>query len=308
MIAPRNCSSSAPAPAASSRCRRRIPPDASTPSSGRAPVLRNRRPAFAAYDPVDCKPVRASLPDGLTGRWRLALPVPRRTPWTPPIAPRCPTTGPCTPQPAVTDQDRTIRHELDRDLSSGRSRYSPRPPVPHKLAPYTGIIAARLEEFPELSTKRLFDEVRAAGYPGGYSRVRDYVRSVRPRRAATSRRCSFQLPEVCSFRLPLTHLERVDTPRQTPCPQKPRPNAGLLGGESRIWRADAHPDGVDWRSKGADFWTSSTTTRVARSATLSAGRKKGAACSRMPRLRIPRNGPFGGSTARRPHRPGASPR
>ena len=70
---------------------------------------------------------------------------------------------------------------MDRDLSSGGARYSPRPAVPHKLAPYTGIIEARLEEFPGLSAKRLFDEVRAAGYPGGYSRVRDYVRAVRPR-------------------------------------------------------------------------------------------------------------------------------
>ena len=71
--------------------------------------------------------------------------------------------------------------QLDRDLSSGGGRYSPRPAVPHKLAPYTGIIEARLEEFPGLSAQRLFDEVRAAGYPGGYSRVRDYVRAVRPR-------------------------------------------------------------------------------------------------------------------------------
>ena len=62
-----------------------------------------------------------------------------------------------------------------------KARYAPRPAVPHKLAPYTGIIEARLEEFPGLSAKRLFDEVRAAGYPGGYSRVRDYVRAVRPR-------------------------------------------------------------------------------------------------------------------------------
>ena len=61
--------------------------------------------------------------------------------------------------------------QLDRDLSSGGGRYSPRPAVPHKLAPYTGIVEARLEEFPGLSAKRLFDEVRAAGYPGGYSRV-----------------------------------------------------------------------------------------------------------------------------------------
>ena len=32
-----------------------------------------------------------------------------------------------------------------------------------------------------LSAQRLFDEVRAAGYAGGYSRVRDYVHEVRPR-------------------------------------------------------------------------------------------------------------------------------
>ena len=71
--------------------------------------------------------------------------------------------------------------QLDRDLASGGARYAPRPAVPHKLAPYTGIIEARLEEFPGLSAQRLFDEVRAAGSPGGYSRVRDYVRAVRPR-------------------------------------------------------------------------------------------------------------------------------
>ena len=71
--------------------------------------------------------------------------------------------------------------QLARDLGSGGSRYSPRPAVPHTLDPYTGIIDTRLAEFSGLSAKRLFDEVRAAGYPGGYSRVRDYVRAVRPR-------------------------------------------------------------------------------------------------------------------------------
>ena len=59
-----------------------------------------------------------------------------------------------------------VTGQLDRDLSSGDSRYSPRPPVPHKLDPYAGIIDSRLEEFPGLSAQRLFDEVRAAGYAG----------------------------------------------------------------------------------------------------------------------------------------------
>ena len=52
--------------------------------------------------------------------------------------------------------------QLDRDLSTGGSRYAPRPPAPHKLAPYTGIIEARLEEFPGLSAQRLFDEATIA--------------------------------------------------------------------------------------------------------------------------------------------------
>ena len=56
--------------------------------------------------------------------------------------------------------------QLDRDLSAGARAYTPRPPAAHKLDPYKPIIDARLEEFPKLSAKRLFDEVRAAGYPG----------------------------------------------------------------------------------------------------------------------------------------------
>ena len=71
--------------------------------------------------------------------------------------------------------------QLDRDLEAGGSRYAPRPPMVHKLDPYKAIIDARLEAFPKLSAKRLFDEVRAAGYPGSYSRVSDYVRAMRPR-------------------------------------------------------------------------------------------------------------------------------
>ena len=58
------------------------------------------------------------------------------------------------------------------------------PRRPHKLDPYKGIIDERLGEYPRLTAQRLFDEVRAAGYEGGYSRVRDYVHEVRPREPA----------------------------------------------------------------------------------------------------------------------------
>ncbi|MCY4645531.1 MAG: IS21 family transposase [Gammaproteobacteria bacterium] len=71
--------------------------------------------------------------------------------------------------------------ELDRGADSKAVRYGPRPRRPSKLDPYKGIIDARLAEYPKLSAVRLFNEVRAAGFGGGYGRVKRYVREVRPR-------------------------------------------------------------------------------------------------------------------------------
>ena len=73
--------------------------------------------------------------------------------------------------------DRTTIHywiktgQLDRDVSAGPRGYSSRPPAAHKLDPYKPIIDARLEEFPKLSAKRLFDEVRAAVLSGRAGRA-----------------------------------------------------------------------------------------------------------------------------------------
>ena len=91
--------------------------------------------------------------------------------------------------------------QLERDMSLGARRYSPRPPVPHKLDPYKGIIKERLEQFPKLSSKRLFDEVSASGYAGGYGRVNDYVREVRPREPSAP---------VVRFETPAGHQGQVD--------------------------------------------------------------------------------------------------
>ncbi|MGH9666489.1 MAG: helix-turn-helix domain-containing protein, partial [Bryobacteraceae bacterium] len=59
--------------------------------------------------------------------------------------------------------------DLDRDLDSEPVRYGPRPAGPTKLDPYRPIIEARLHAYPQLSAVRLLDEIRAAGYAGGYS-------------------------------------------------------------------------------------------------------------------------------------------
>ena len=49
-----------------------------------------------------------------------------------------------------------------------------------KIDPYRGIIDTRLQAFPLLSAVRLHEEIRAAGYMGGYTQVKEYVRQVRP--------------------------------------------------------------------------------------------------------------------------------
>jgi transposase len=81
---------------------------------------------------------------------------------------------------------RTVYHwietaQLDRDLDDEAVSYTPRPPVPRKLDAYRGIIQARLQTYPRLSAQRVFEEIRSAGYDGGYTQLKQYVRQIRPR-------------------------------------------------------------------------------------------------------------------------------
>ena len=69
---------------------------------------------------------------------------------------------------------------LDHAVESIRARYGGRPSVATKLAPFKAIIEARLVDFPRLSGIRLFAECRAAGYAGGITQLRDFVRGLRP--------------------------------------------------------------------------------------------------------------------------------
>ena len=70
--------------------------------------------------------------------------------------------------------------DLDRDLDATPLQYGPRRPMPTKLDAYKAVVEARLAAYPELSAVRLFDEVRAAGYTGGYTQLKGFVRQVRP--------------------------------------------------------------------------------------------------------------------------------
>lgn len=70
--------------------------------------------------------------------------------------------------------------DLDRDLDTTPVGYGPRAPVPTKLDRYKPIIEARLAAYPELSAVRLLEEIRAAGYDGGYTQLKAFVQRVRP--------------------------------------------------------------------------------------------------------------------------------
>ena len=98
--------------------------------------------------------------------------------------------------------------QLDRELDDEAVRYRPRAPAPSKLDPYKGIIDTRLADYPRLSAVRLFNEVQAAGYRGGYGQVKRYVRGVRPQEPVEPVR-RFETPpghqgqvDFADFRLP----------------------------------------------------------------------------------------------------------
>ena len=91
--------------------------------------------------------------------------------------------------------------QLDREVDERPVEYGPRRRQPSKLDPYKEIIGTRLTEYPELSAVRLFEEVQAAGYAGGYDQVKRYVREVRPR--------PLQEP-VQRFETPPGHQGQVD--------------------------------------------------------------------------------------------------
>jgi transposase len=59
-------------------------------------------------------------------------------------------------------------------------RYGPRRSILTKLDPYRPIIETRLAAYPALSAVRLLEEIRAAGYTGGYSQLTALVRQLRP--------------------------------------------------------------------------------------------------------------------------------
>ena len=74
---------------------------------------------------------------------------------------------------------KTVSRYIDRGLEP--PAYGPRERRATKVKPFERYIGERLAAFPELTATRLLREVRALGYSGGYTAVKELVRPLRPR-------------------------------------------------------------------------------------------------------------------------------
>ncbi|WP_282611429.1 IS21 family transposase [Pelagibius sp. Alg239-R121] len=73
---------------------------------------------------------------------------------------------------------KTVRKYLARGLEV--PNYGPREPRERLRTPYEGYLRERIIQFPDLSGRRLFREIRKLGYVGGYTGITDFLRSARP--------------------------------------------------------------------------------------------------------------------------------
>ena len=73
---------------------------------------------------------------------------------------------------------KTVRRHLETGMEP--PVYGPRAGKPRLLSPYEAYLRARIAAWPELSAKRLLREIREQGYPGGYSQLTAFLRSIRP--------------------------------------------------------------------------------------------------------------------------------
>lgn len=80
----------------------------------------------------------------------------------------------------------TVRKILEAHGHLRRERQAALAPAPQrvprqqKIDDFRGKVTELLARYPEITAQRVFEELRAAGYGGGYTQVKDHVRGVRP--------------------------------------------------------------------------------------------------------------------------------
>jgi transposase len=78
------------------------------------------------------------------------------------------------------ERDRkTVRKYIERGLAA--PAYGPRQPRPTVVTPFAPYLRERIAAFPELTGIRLLREIKELGYAGGYTAVKQFLRTIRPR-------------------------------------------------------------------------------------------------------------------------------
>ena len=102
----------------------------------------------------------------------------------------------------------TVKKYLDRGIEP--PAYGPRSPRLTKLTPFERYLRERLAAFPDLTGSRLHREIRGFGYAGGYTAVKDFLRTVRPR-PATAFELRFETPAGRQAQVDFAHFRTVFT-------------------------------------------------------------------------------------------------
>ncbi|MBB4287241.1 transposase [Roseospira goensis] len=103
---------------------------------------------------------------------------------------------------------KTVRKCIKRGLEP--PVYAPRPPREPVIAPWQEYLRQRLQAVPELTAKRLLREIRERGYSGGYTAVKDYVRTVRPAASPAFER-RFETPAGRQAQVDFAHFRTTFT-------------------------------------------------------------------------------------------------
>jgi len=106
---------------------------------------------------------------------------------------------------------KTIRKYIARGLEA--PVYGPRKLRPTVVAPYEAYLRERITAFPELTASRLLREIRDLGYAGGYTALKDFLRTVRPKLTAPFER-RFETPAGCQAQVDFAYFrtEFTDEP------------------------------------------------------------------------------------------------
>ena len=77
---------------------------------------------------------------------------------------------------------KTVRKYIARGLEP--PAYGPRKPRQTVIDPFTGYLRERVSTFPGLTGSRLFREIKERGYAGGYTMLKLFLASQRPKEVA----------------------------------------------------------------------------------------------------------------------------